>query len=149
MKNLVIYDSQFGNTEKIAQAIAESISASAVKVSNINNSSLDGLDILVVGSPTQGGRATAALNSFLEQIPAGKLEGVKVAAFDTRLDEKDVNFALKLLIKTIGYAAPKIVKILVSKGGKEIIPSEGFIVKGKSGPLADGEIERSKEWIKV
>jgi len=149
MKNLVIYDSQFGNTEKIAQAIAESISAQAIKVTNINNSNLDNLNILLIGSPTQGGRATAALQSFLEQIPAGKLEGVKVAAFDTRLSETEVNFALRLLIKTIGYAAPKIAKILVGKGGKEMVPSEGFIVKGKLGPLADGEIERSKEWIKV
>ena len=148
MKNLVVYDSQFGNTEKVAQTVAKSISGKAIKVTDLKKTDLDDLKILVVGSPTLGGRATEPLQGFLEQIPAGKLSGVKVAAFDTRFSEKDVNFALRLLLKTIDYAAPKMSKILIDKGGTQIIPPQGFIVKGKDGPLATGELEKANTWIK-
>ena len=147
MNKLVIYDSQYGNSEKIAQAIAQSISATCIRVADVRNADLDELNLLVVGSPTHGGRATSALDQFLEQIPAGKLSGVKIAAFDTRLSEKDVNFALRLLMKTIDYAAPKIARLLVSRGGKQISSPQGFIVKGKEGPLVIGELERARLWI--
>lgn len=149
MKSLVIYDSQFGNTEKIAQAVAKSISSKAVRVSGVNDSDLDDLDMLIVGSPTQGGRATTLLRQFLYQIPAGKLTDVKVATFDTRFSEKNVNFALRLLIKTIDYAAPKMAKLLESKGGKLIVKPEGFFVNNKEGPLAPGELKRVTRWIKI
>lgn len=148
LKNLVIYDSQFGNTEKIAQTIAKSIFGKAVRVADVDNTDLKDLDLLVIGSPTLGGRATVPLQKFLEQIPKGILNGVKVATFDTRFSEKDVNFALRLLLKTIDYAAPKMIKILIDKGGKQITKPRGFIVKGKEGPLISGELEKASVWIK-
>lgn len=148
MKNLVIYDTQFGNTEKIAQAVAKSIFGKAISVSDVDNTDLNDLDLLVAGSPTLGGRATVLLQNFLEQIPAGKLNGVKIATFDTRFSEKDVNFALRLLLKTIDYAAPKMAKILIDKGGKQVVLPQGFIVKGKKGPLVSGELDKAKTWIK-
>ncbi len=149
MNKLVIYDSQYGNTEIIAQAIAKSISGKAFRVTDINASELGNVDMLVVGSPTQGGRATAAVQKFLNGIPTKALTNVKVAVFDTRFLEKDLNFALKLLVRTIGYAAPKMAKVLTGKGIKLVVPPEGFIVKGKEGPLAFGELERARKWLKL
>lgn len=149
MTALVVFDSQFGNTEKIALALAESLrGAKALTVKEASGKDLNGIDGLIVGSPTQGGRATAAMQYFLEQIPEGKLKGIKVAAFDTRFDERKVNLVLKLLMKTIDYAAPKMAKILIAKGGELIVPPEGFMVAGKEGPLVDGELERAKKWIR-
>lgn len=144
---LVIYDSQYGNTQKVAQAIADSISAKIISVSDIRNDNLKDLDLLVVGSPTQGGRATANLMEFLNRLPKGSLNNVKVAVFDTRFLENNLNFALKLLVRTIGYAAPKMAKILESKGGKLILSPEGFAVTGKEGPLAPNEISRANKWL--
>jgi len=150
MKSLVIYDSQFGNTEKIAHAVAEGIpSATLLKASEARIADLTNITLLIIGSPTLGGRATASIQKFLDQIPVGKLTDVNVAAFDTRFDEKNVNFALRLLIKTIDYAAPKMAKLLENKGGNLIVPPEGFIVKGKKGPLIDGELDRVRTWIKL
>ncbi len=149
MKSLVLYDSQFGNTEKIAQVIANNIpEAKLLRVSDAKPQDLDGIGMLLVGSPTQGGRATSVLTEFLERLSQMKLVKVRVAVFDTRLAEKEQNFALRLLIKTIGYAAPKIADVLKSKGGELIVPPEGFFVKGKEGPLADGEIDRAGKWSK-
>ncbi|MCL5070222.1 MAG: flavodoxin family protein [Actinobacteria bacterium] len=149
MNKLVIYDSLYGNTEKIARIIGKSISAQIIRVTDINVSNINGIDTLIVGSPTQGGKATPAIQEFLNNIPSKTLINVKLAVFDTRFLEKNLNFALKLLVKTIGYAAPKMAKVLTDKGGKLIVPPEGFIVKGKEGPLASGELERAQAWAKM
>lgn len=149
MKKLVVYDSQHGNTEKVAWAIAKSISAKAIKLSDITPADLTSLDTLVVGSPTQGGRATAAINNFLAELSAETFTNVKIAVFDTRFLEKDLKFALRLLVKTIGYAAPKMAKLIESKRGKLIAPPEGFIVIDTKGPLAEGELDRARKWLKI
>jgi flavodoxin len=57
MKTLVIYDSVYGNTEKIAQAIAEELLAQGEvtirRVGEVSLEQLSRIDLLVVGSPTQ------------------------------------------------------------------------------------------------
>lgn len=147
MNSLIIYDSLYGNTEKIAQAIGGVIKAEVKSVNEASNNDFKGLDLLIIGSPTHGGRAKPSMQLFLDQIPEDALENVKVAVFDTRFLEKDVNFALRLLIKTIGYAAPKIAGLLKNRGGELVAQPEGFIVVKKEGPLKEGELERAKTWI--
>lgn len=148
MASIVMYDSQFGSTEKIAKVIAGSIpGAKLLRVCEATVADLQGVTQLIVGSPTQGGRPTLALQNLMDKIPDDGLANVKVAAFDTRLQEKDQNLFLRLVMKIIGYAAAKIAKNLVSKGAVLLIPPEGFIVSGREGPLVDGELERAKKWI--
>jgi len=57
MKTLIVYDSFFGNTEKIAQAIGNSLSAKenieTLRVSEVKPEQLIGLELLIVGSPTR------------------------------------------------------------------------------------------------
>ena len=150
MNSLIIVDSQFGFTKRVAQAILSGIplteKITLLEVEQVTNSSLINIDLLIVGSPTQGGRAKATLQTFLDQIPPNGLKNISVAAFDTRFLEENLNFALKILVRTIGYAAPKIAADLELKGGKLIAKPEGFIVMGREGPLANGELERAKTW---
>jgi len=152
MNILILHDSLYGNTQKIAEAVNEVlVSHGHTKILNVKDATiadLKDLDLLVIGSPTQGGRGTPTLQAFLAQIPTGSLQNTKVTCFDTRFLEKDLNLPLRLLVKTIGYASPKMAKILQGKGGKLILSPEGFIVKGKKGPLAEGELNRAKEWGK-
>lgn len=148
MNKLVVYDSQFGNTEKVAQVIASVIKAKAMKAGEVTEAHLNGVSVLIVGSPTQGGRPTLPVQDFLTRIPAAGLKNIKVAAFDTRVNIKDLNIFLKLLVGIIGYAALKIEKILVAKGGSPIVPSAGFFVTEKEGPLVKGELERAEKWAK-
>lgn len=148
MNTLIVYDSLYGNTEKIAKAIAKGIpEAKLINVSKTGSDSLKDIDLLIVGSPTQGGRPTQALQAFLEAIPNSSLKNTKVAAFDTRFSEKNSGLILKFIIKTFGYAADKIGQSLQEKGGKSIKAPEGFIVTGKSGPLLTGELERANNWF--
>jgi flavodoxin I len=72
-----------------------------------------------------------------------------VTAFDTRLSAREKNPALRLLLKTVGYAAGRIADSLAAKGGKLAAPPEGFIVEGREGPLREGELERAAAWGKT
>ncbi|HDK26267.1 MAG TPA: flavodoxin family protein [Candidatus Atribacteria bacterium] len=154
MKILIIYDSFFGNTEKIAQAVGNSLSskenAETIRVSKVKPEQLIGLELIIVGSPTRAFRPTKAIMHFLNKIPLNGLKGVKVAAFDTRISTADVNSRfLNILVKLFGYAAKPIADKLEKKGGSLIIPPEGFFVKDSEGPLKDGEIERAVDWAKL
>lgn len=149
MKALVIYDSAYGNTEKVAQAMAEALGCEARRVTEVQPAQLTGLDALIVGSPTQKFQPLKPVKDFLKAIPAGKLNGVRVAAFDTRIALEDTNSAiLNFFVKLFGYAAEPIGKRLTKKGGDLAMPPEGFYVEGTEGPLKDGELERAKAWVK-
>jgi flavodoxin len=141
----------FGNTQQVAEAIAGGFTVADTKLLNVSEATpadLKEINLLIVGSPTHGGRAKPTTLEFLNQIPAGALAGIGVAAFDTRFAEKRQNFALRMLMKMINFAAPKIAKTLVSKGGKLVAPPEGFFVLGSKGPLQEGELERAAVWAK-
>jgi hypothetical protein len=144
---LVVYDSAYGNTERIATAIAAAIPGAGVyRIGAIDPANLPAIDRLIVGSPTQGGQPTKATQSWLAFIPQGRLANVGVAAFDTRLAAADQGFALRLVMGVIGYAAPRILSALGAKGGSVIAGAEGFVVNGKEGPLHQGELERAVTW---
>jgi flavodoxin len=151
MKALVIYDSVFGNTEKVAQAIAESLSSRAsveiLRPDQVVPEQLAGIDLLVVGSPTRGFRPTEAITGLLNRIRSKTLNGVKVAAFDTRFKADELESAgLRFIVKTGGYAAGRIANQLKKAGGNLIVPPEGFYVEDTEGPLKAGEIERASGW---
>ncbi len=142
MKALVVYDSLYGNTEKIAKAIGDAISGEVevLHVGVVNSSELNTFDLLIVGSPTHGGRPTPAIHDFLKEIPESAVNKTDVAAFDTRCRPR--------LARIFGFAAIRIANILKKKGGNLVLPPEGFIVKGTKGPLKEGELERAASWVK-
>jgi flavodoxin len=150
MKTIILYDSMYGNTQKIAQAIGDGLTGEVkvVRIGEANPSELKTYDLLIVGSPVHGGRATPELDEFIKQLPANSLEGVSVAAFDTRFESEHQGVGLRLLMSVIRYAAERIAKALVKKGGTLVAEPEGFIVENKEGPLKQGELERATTWAK-
>lgn len=151
MKTLIVYDSFFGNTEKIALSIGSSLDGRAnvetCRVSNVRAEQLEGLELLIVGSPTRAFRPTRDIVSFLDRFPDNGLKGVKVAAFDTRIAPADVNSRfLAVMVRLFGYAAEPIARRLQKKGGELVLPPEGFLVTASEGPLKDGELERAAAW---
>lgn len=151
MKTLVIYDSVFGNTEKIARAIAESLSSRAsvefLQVQTVDPEQLTEVDLIVVGSPTRGFRPTEAVTDLLNLIPSEALKGAKVAAFDTRFKADEIDSAMvRFVVKTGGYAAKRIADRLKKAGGNLIVTPEGFYVEDTEGPLKAGELERAANW---
>ena len=149
MKILVIYDSFFGNTEKIAKSIAQSTKGDLLHVDNCKASSIKDIDYLIVGSPTRAFKPTEKIVAFIKSLPVNSLYGIKIMAFDTRVDVKKVNSKfLTFMVKIFGYAATPIEKALISKGANKAAEAEGFIVEESEGPLREGEEERAAEWGK-
>lgn len=148
MNALVVYDSSFGNTEILAKAIGDAIGGGArvLRTSEVGPSDWQGLDLLVVGSPTQGGRPFPSIAKLLTELSPGNLRETSVAAFDTRFAANESGLGLRVLMRMVGYAAPRIAKMLQANGGQLVVAPEGFIVQGKEGPLKRGELERAATW---
>lgn len=139
METLIIYDSNFGNTKKIADAISAAFNgnAKAQSVNDFKKEDLEGKKLLIVGSPINAWRPTKKITEFLKQLNPVMMKGIKTAAFDTRV---------RSFIS--GNAAKRIAKQLQNSGGEVIAEAIGFYVKGNEGPLEEGELERAMEWAK-
>ena len=89
-KVLVIYYSRTGNTEKMAQMVADAMAAEGVEVAcqRVQDTSLDDLlkaDGIVIGSPTYYGTMAAEIKRFIDESVEhhGALEGKVGAAFSS------------------------------------------------------------------
>ncbi|HPR97342.1 MAG TPA: flavodoxin domain-containing protein [Thermotogota bacterium] len=152
MKALVLYDTVFGNTAKVAQVINDQLKsigeselrdADAFSVSDLNR-----IDYLIVGSPTRAFTMTPKLKRVLKALPKGKLKGVNCLSFDTRSAIEDVdNKVFTLMAGTFGYAVKKITRVLKRKGCSDAVRSEVFYVKESGGQLMAGELEKAGNWI--
>jgi flavodoxin len=140
MNVVIVYDSQFGNTEKLAMAMADKLAvggtAHAVPA-RAEWPDLTGVDLLLVGGPTQMHSVSPTMHATLEHLPPHALRDVLAASFDTRVP------GMKLLT---GSAANGIAHWLEQKGARVLEPHESFLVLGKEGPLLDGEVERACAW---
>ena len=151
MKAMVVYDSFFGNTEKIAQAIGDALGAQVHRVGDVGPEQLIGVTVLIVGSPTRGFRPSPATTKLLKSIPKNGLRGVRVAAFDTRFSWDKIESSAPILaplVRIFGYAAKPIADRLGKKGGELVVPPEGFFVEDTEGPLQAGELERAADWAR-
>jgi hypothetical protein len=117
-------------------------------VGDANPHQLVGLDLLIVGSPTQRFNPTPTTTNFLKRIPAGGLNGTRIAAFDTRFTVENIENIriLAFFVRIFGYAAEKIARRLVSKGGIPAGEPGRFYVLDTEGPLLEGELERAAAW---
>ncbi len=149
-KALIVYDSLFGNTKKIAEAINEGLSnqydSKLMSVKDVKFTDLKSIQMLILGSPTHGGRYSEPVKAFFDTLPDKSLEGIKASSFDTSIPVDDKGWFIRMLIKMFGYAAPRISKEL-SKKGARIMDSETFWVLDREGPLKEGETERARKWV--
>jgi flavodoxin len=141
MNTLVLYESEFGNTKKIADYIGKSLEAHGpVRVTPIgsyNPSFLEGVDLLFVGGPTQAHSMTVNMRHFLDKL-VSKPAGIEAAAFDTRI---------KGPVFLWGSAAKEIDSRLRGAGFGTVTEPESFLVTlGKAPVLYPGEDARAAAW---
>ena len=166
MNAVIVFESLFGNTRDIAEAVAEGVgSGGAVEVvlmpvadADADVSLFEDADLLVVGGPTHvhgmasersrvGAVGVAGRSGLPEPVTAGPVlrdwfeaipagGGRRAAAFDTRIGKSKV---------LTGSAAGRIVRLL-DRAGYDVVGEESFIVEGTAGPLRAGEIDRAREW---
>ena len=164
MRAVVVYESMYGNTDKIAHAIGEGLASagevSVVAVEGAIPAVLEGADLIVVGGPTHAHAMTrestrkAAVDaahkpdSELELDPDAEGPGLrdwfdalgplraKAAAFDTRFDMAAV---------LTGRASKGINHRLHKHGLDVIVPPESFFVT-KESHLEPGQESKAREW---
>lgn len=142
MNTLVIYDSQYGNTEKIARQIADTLREfGAARAERVTAAELEiaTIDLLIVGCPTQMWHTTPAMKNFLTQLQKAQTAHLCVAPFDTRLDKPGW---------LTGSAAKEMAKQLRHLDAIMLLPPESFLVTATEGPLAQGELERAAVWAR-
>ena len=154
---LVVVESMFGNTRRIADAIADGMAPMLdVTVVNIGGApdDLTGYDLLLVGGPTHvfgmsrpstrhdaAGQARdiavptgAGIREWLDRLPHGHLPAA--ATFDTRINRP----------RLAGSAAKAAKRRLQRAGARIVAPATSFYVTDTQGPLAPDELERARGW---
>ncbi len=144
MRAFIVYDSVYGNTEKISEAIAEALgphgNVRLLRAGDVEMPELSPGDLLIAGCPTHAGRPTQSMQVFLDRIPEASLQGIKACAFDTRVSAR--------WVKILGFAAGRIASSLKKRGANPATAPEGYFVTGKEGPLKDGELRRAENWAR-
>ncbi len=157
MRALVVFDTTFGNTARLARAIGEALTAGAGgtvdvrPVALVAIPDLVGLDLLVVGGPTQRHGLSRTLAEWLHGLGHGTLPGVRAAAFDTR-------YRMPRLLT--GSAATGAAKRLGRAGCRLAVAPESFFVERERPPtgerrhhdaegLKPGELERATAWART
>jgi hypothetical protein len=159
----VVYESIYGNTRAVAEAMTEGLAdldAKAMSVHEASAGALGDAELVIVGGPTHmhgmasslsrkmavqageddgaeidpGAREELSLRAWLSQHESAS---GKAAAFDTRIDKSP---------RLTGTAARGIAKRLRRAGYELVADPESFFVEDSEGPLADGELDRAKEW---
>ena len=160
MLALVMYESMFGNSERVANAVADGLREVAeVVVRDVATSTAGelpaGVDLLVAGGPThalsmsrpatredairQGagqGLAIRGLREWLDGLPLD-LDGLHCATFDTRVSR---------VRRIPGSAARSAARVLRRNRGDVVVTPESFFVDDVPGPLAGDELDRARAW---
>jgi flavodoxin len=161
MNAAVVYESMYGNTRAIAEAIADGLGGASVVPVHQAAGPAGVAELLVVGGPTHmhglatslsrrmaveaaeedggakvepGATAEPGLRRWLHELT--QRDGVRAAAFDTRLDKSP---------SMTGTAARGIARRL-RRHGYQVLDTESFLVRDSEGPLEDGELERARAW---
>jgi len=156
MKAIVVYESLWGNTAAVARAVAEGLGpeAKALSTAEATGEATAGVDLIVAGAPVFAFHLSSeksresirqnpgkgapppdlshpSMRSWLDALPAAS---GRSAAFDTQVRGP------------FGKGAPTIAEALEGKGYTRLAEPTGFVVRGKQGPLKDGELERARAW---
>lgn len=157
MRALVVYESMFGNTRTVAEAIADGLATrfdvETVEVGIAPPAVRDDVALVVAGGPThafgmtrESTRKSAkdqakgpvvsrgiGIREWLGALPRGT---AAAATFDTRVRHPRVP----------GSAARAAERRLRGLGFRVAVPAETFWVEGSPGPLLAGEADRAREW---
>lgn len=163
MKVAIVFESMFGNTEKVATAVAEGLVAAGAHVALVEvghdvPEDLAGCDLLVLAAPTHAlslsrprtraeavakgadeAQAATGIREWLSGLPKN-LWSVstrpQVAVFDSRV-EKARHWP--------GSAARTIARIMTNEGFS-VVDRTSFYVEDMTGPVVAGDQERARLW---
>lgn len=162
MEITVVYESIYGNTGKVAEAIAAGLGEHGTVTLVPAEEAAGPFEFLVAGAPThahglptrmsragvedavakrvEAGESvdyqpTAGMRMFIDDLP--DVAGVPAACFDTRFEKSAI---------LTGSAAKVLAKKLKRRGYEVVAEPESFFVLDSEGPLKEGELDRARKW---
>jgi Flavodoxin len=157
MTALVVYESVYGNTREVAEAVAAGLGDARVVSVQEAIEHAHKAELLVAGGPTHMHGMTTArsrraaaedrkthalpgvadgpgVRDWLRDLP--QIANAQAAAFDTRVHGSPL---------LTGSASHGIGRRL-QRHGYNVVGTESFVVTGTEGPLAEGELDRARAW---
>ncbi|MFX1364784.1 MAG: flavodoxin family protein [Promethearchaeota archaeon] len=128
---LIVYDSIYGNTKKVAMSLSRGLEAGGIHVDcyfiqDLDLASIDNYSIIGIGSPTHFRGSSKRIKIFLKKLPYYKIEKMQAFVFETKAD-----------FKLAGSSAKRIIKYLKMRRIEIIYPPITGIVLDKEGPLKE------------
>jgi len=148
MRTLIVYFSKFGNTRKLAEAMAETMKqagdARVIAIDQLSANDFEGVDLVLMGTPTHALSVPPEVRAVLDALPLSVLTGKSVAAFDTTVRWWPLRHF---------RASPRLLAHLTRLGGRRLARPETFFVRTKgeeNAPepnlLFKGELDRARKW---
>jgi flavodoxin len=144
VKVIIVYESKYGNTKRVAETIAEGmkevggIETSIIELKGVDLKKVANYDAILIGSPNHMGGPTRGIKGFIDKLGGLNLQGKMFAVFDTYLG-KDFEKAVKKMEKKINEKVPIL---------KQISHGLSIKVQGMKGPIAENELHKCKEFGK-
>jgi flavodoxin len=140
---IIVYDSKFGNTKLVAEAILEGINevggmeAALKRSEQTDPAELLVYDLILIGSPNHYGGPTKEMKEFIDRLENIGLVEKPVAVFDTYLGAGFFEKAVKRMEKRLDEKVP---------GLKLIVPGLSIRVEKSRGPIVEGELPKCRDF---
>jgi menaquinone-dependent protoporphyrinogen IX oxidase len=142
MKALIVFDTKHGNTQKVAEFIADGINSvegnetEVVNVKDVDLNEEKTYDLIVIGSPNHVGSHVKTIKKFINNLPSASLKFNSFAAFDTYMG-KSFEKAVKKMEKQLKENIPN---------STSTLPGLSIKVGGMKGPIVDEDLPKCKEY---
>ena len=160
MRALVAFESMFGNTERVARAVAaglrlEGIETTVVNVCDSPVADLADVDVIVLGAPTHGFSLSqpASRHDAVRQGGREDAERIGMREWLATLDHTDrpiLAATFDTRVTKVRYlpasASRRAARALTERGHRMVAPPMGFLVRDVTGPLESREVDRAIAW---
>jgi hypothetical protein len=171
MRVVIVYESLFGNTRRVAEAIAagarEAVpeaDVGCIRATETNRDEALGADLLIVGGPTHQCGLSSGVSRRLglkaDHIAAAREAGHRVEPDAAGPGIRDWFMALPLAAAgslgaafdtrtdaTVKDGSADGIALRLRRHGYELVTEpEGFVIDNTQGPLHSGELARARAW---
>ena len=142
MKVLIVFATKSGNTQKVAELIAEginSVEGNETEVRNVKDFDPDEdktYDLMLIGSPNHVGSHIKSIKKFINNFASTTVKANSFAVFDTYMG-KDFEKAAKKMEKQINEKVPN---------STIALPGLSIKVGGMKGPIVEEDLSKCKEY---
>lgn len=154
MKGFVAYDTYYGNTKIVAEAIAGQLKLAGHEVELLSVRDMDSSpsqgDLLVVGSPIRLGKVTKKSRKFVERLDSEFWKDKLIMTFVTMLPPPgpEASEQKKQSYEKWDIRAAQQLRDLARAQGLNVFDAVLMVhVKGLKGPLVDDGLEKTKQFV--